>query len=861
MAVDSEELFKSGGNISEINIREEMKRSFIDYAMSVIVSRALPDVRDGLKPVHRRILYAMHDMGMTPEKPYKKCARIVGEVLGKYHPHGDTAVYDSLVRMAQPFSSRYTLVDGHGNFGSLDDGPAAMRYTESKLHKISMQALADIEANTVDFQDNFDGSLKEPKVLPTRIPSLLLNGTTGIAVGMATNIPPHNLTEVMDGVISMIDDPEISFEKMNKIIKGPDFPSGSTIMGTRGIIDAYTKGKGSVTVKGTYVIDEVGSGRNKAMGIIITELPYLVGPEQFITKVADLVRNEKITGISDANDESGRQGMRIVIKVKRDARPEVVVNNLLKHTPLQQNFAINTVALVNGKPKQLGLLEILKEFIEHRVEVVTRRSQFELDKAERRDHILQGLLIALDDIDKIITLIKKAPDTETAREGLIKKFKLTEIQANAILEMQLRRLTGLEREKIEKEHKELVKKIKALKKLLSSRALILEVVKKESEEVKEKFGDERKTKISAAKGEEGSFSAEDLIANEDMVVFLTQQDYIKRIPLKTFERQRRATRGKGGIKTRDEDDLQDFFIASMHNTLLFFTNQGRVYSSKVYDLPEGSRQSKGQALVNLISLKSDETITAVIPVTEFADDLFLNMLTLKGVVKKIRLSEFENVRKTGIIAMGLDKEDSLAWVRMSDGTKTLVLGTACGMVIRYSEDELRPLGRTARGVKAMSLRDEDKLVGFDVVDTDDANLLLITSDGFGKRVKVGEFRVQGRGGLGLIGIKFKTAQSRLASVRVVKPEDEFIIASSNGVIVRQTAGQITQQSRMATGVRVQKLDDGDEVITVSPIVAPDEAIEKKLLTEEDPSLNQVAAAVAAEMPDDMDEPIEEFVDE
>ncbi len=861
MAIEQEKLFKDGGNINDINIREEMKRSFIDYAMSVIVSRALPDVRDGLKPVHRRILFAMHDMGMTPDKPFKKCARIVGEVLGKYHPHGDTAVYDSLVRLAQPFSSRYTLINGHGNFGSLDDGPAAMRYTESKLEKISTSVLADIEAETVDFQDNFDGSLREPIVLPTRVPTLLLNGSTGIAVGMATNIPPHNLTEVLDGVIAMIDDPEIPFEKMNKIIKGPDFPSGSTIIGTQGIKDAYTKGKGSVSVKGTYTIDEVGTGRSKATAIIITELPYLVGPEQFITKVADLVRNEKINGIADANDESGRQGMRIVVKLKRDARPEVVANNLLKQTPLQQNFSINTVALVKGKPKQLGLLEILREFIEHRVEVVTRRSQFELDKAEKKDHILQGLLLALDDIDKVIDLIRKAKDTETAREGLVKKFKLTEIQASAILDMQLRRLTGLEREKIEKEHKELLKKIKALQKLLASRGLILEVIKEETLEVKEKFKDERKTKILAVGGDDGAFSAEDLIANEEMVVFLTTQDYIKRIPLKTFERQRRATRGKGGMKTREEDDLQDFFIASMHNALLFFTNEGRVYCSKVYDLPEGTRQSKGQALVNLIALKPSETITAVVPVKEFREDSFLNMLTLKGTVKKIRLSEFSNVRKTGIIAMALDKEDSLAWVRMSDGSKTLVLGTARGMVIRYSEEELRPLGRTARGVKAMSLRDDDTLVGFDVIDADDANLLMITTDGFGKRVKVSEFRVQGRGGLGLIGIKFKSAQSRLAALTAVKTDDEFIICSSNGVIVRQTAGQITQQSRMATGVRVQKLDDGDEVVTVSPIVAPDEEIEKKLLTEEDPGLNFAAAAVAAELDEELpDDPIEELED-
>lgn len=866
MGIDAQELFKLGGNITEINIREEMKQSFIDYAMSVIVSRALPDVRDGLKPVHRRILFAMHDMGMYPDKPFKKCARIVGEVLGKYHPHGDTAVYDSLVRMAQDFSSRYTVVNGHGNFGSLDDGPAAMRYTEAKLEKLSTDILADIEANTVDFQDNFDGSLKEPKVLPSRVPTLLLNGSTGIAVGMATNIPPHNLTEVMKGVIALIENPEIDFKKMNKIIKGPDFPSGCSIVGRQGVVDAYTKGKGTITQKGTYSISEVGTGRYRAPAIIITELPYLVGPEAFINKIADLVKQEKITGIADANDESGRQGTRIVVKLKKDANPNVILNNLLKHTQLQQNFAVNIVALVNGKPRQLGLLDILKEFIEHRVEVVTRRTQFELDKAEKRAHILEGLILALEDIDAVIKLIKKAKDVEGARESLMKKFKLTEIQANAILEMQLRRLTALEVGKIEKEHKELIKKIKKLKKLLSSRALILDVVKDESEEVIDKYGDERKTQFIEGEVTGGSFDMKDLIADEEMVVFVTAQDYVKRIPLKTFDRQRRATRGKGGIKTRDEDNLQHFFITSMHDTLLFFTNKGVVYSAKVFDIQEGSRQSKGQAIVNLINVKPGETITSVIPVKKFDDHYHLNMLTLKGVVKKIVLSEFASVRKTGIIAMNLDKDDSLGWVRLSDGTKTLVIGTADGMVIRYSEEELRPLGRTARGVKAISLRDGDKLVGFDAVESDneDIDLLLATSDGFGKRTKIGQFRVQGRGGLGLIGIKFKTPHSKLATLRSVNKDDEFIIATQNGVIVRQKANSITTQSRMATGVRLVRLDDGDEVVTVGAIVVPDDAeIDRKLGKQVDDGSDQLKLGDEGAAPEEdlMEDPVEEFVEE
>jgi len=816
------DLFRTGGKINEISIRDEMKQSFIDYAMSVIVSRALPDVRDGLKPVHRRVLYAMHDMGMYPDKPFKKCARIVGEVLGKYHPHGDTAVYDTLVRMAQPFSSRYPTIDGHGNFGSLDDGPAAMRYTEAKLQKVSVDILADIESNTVDFTDNFDGSLKEPKVLPTKIPMLLVNGTTGIAVGMATNIPPHNLTEVMQGLIAMIDKPDISIKDLNKIIKAPDFPSGCSIVGTKGIVDAFTTGKGSITQRGTYKIEEITKGKTSSQtAIIITELPYLVGAESFITKVADLVRDEKITGIADANDESGRDGTRVVIKLKRDANPQVVLNNLLKFTPLQQNFAVNVVALINGKPRQLGIIEILKEFIEFRVEVVTRKAQFDLDKAEARHHILEGLLIAIGDIDKVIKLIKNSANTEEARDGLMSKFKLSEKQAGAILEMQLRRLTGLEQDKLEKEKKELEKTIKALKKLLSSRDLILDEIKKQSQEIIEQYGDQRRTKIVV---DHGDMSMEDLIADEKMAVFVTSQGYIKRIPLITFERQRRATKGKGGIKTRDEDDLEHFFVTSMHDTLLFFTDKGQAYSTKVYDIPEGSRQAKGQALVNFISIRPSDRITAVIPVKVFDEGTYLSMLTKQGTIKKTTLSEFEAVRKSGIIAIGLDSGDKLAWVRISDGTKSFILGTKDGMVIRYSEDEVRPMGRAAKGVKAISLREGDELVGFDIVDSDneDVNLLVVTNDGFGKRVKIGEFRVQGRGGLGLIGTKFKTAKSKLATIRVVGPNDEFIIATANGVVVRQKVSEISFQSRMATGSCVQRLEDNDEVVSVTPIINPDE---------------------------------------
>ncbi|MCH2228306.1 MAG: DNA gyrase subunit A [Candidatus Caenarcaniphilales bacterium] len=815
----AEDSFRNGGKVVDINVQDEMTSSFISYAMSVIVSRAIPDVRDGLKPVHRRILYAMHDMNMYPDKPFKKCARIVGEVLGKYHPHGDTAVYDSLVRMAQPFSSRYTLINGHGNFGSLDDGPAAMRYTEAKLQKLSTRILADIGSETVDFVDNFDGSLQEPDVLPSKVPNLLLNGGTGIAVGMATNIPPHNLVEVMKSIIALIDKPEMELDELMGIIKGPDFPPGCSIIGKKGIREYFETGRGSITQKGTYTIEELAKGRQ---AIVITELPYLVGAEAFVSKVAELVKNEKLTGIADANDESGRQGTRIVIKLKKDANANVISNNLLKFTPLQQNFPVNIVALVKGKPKQLGMLSILREFIEFRAEVVTRKAQYDLKKAEARDHILLGLLKALDNIDDIIALIKAAKSSDDARTGLVEKYELSVEQASAILDMQLRRLTGLEREKIEKEHEELLKLIHDLKTLLASRELILEEVKKQSQEVIDDFGDERKTKLIADQGE---LDITDLIANERMVVFLTTQGYIKRIPLQTFERQRRATKGKGGIKTREEDDLQSLFCTSMHDTLLFFTNRGTVYSAKVFDVIEGSRQHKGQALVNLIQIKPDETITSVIPVSQFSDGTYLTMLTSQGVIKKTGLSDFTSVRKSGIVAINLDDSDELKWVIITDGDKTLVLGTADGMVIRYDESEVRAMGRTARGVKAISLREGDYLVGFDAVCSNNENLdlLVITNDGYGKRVKLSEFRVQGRGGLGLIATKFKSASSKMACITNVEPGQEFMIATSKGLIARQVSENISCQGRMATGVKVQNMDSDDSVISVNKIVEIEES--------------------------------------
>lgn len=803
------------GKVVDIDIKDEMRRSFIDYAMSVIVSRALPDARDGLKPVHRRILFAMNELGLSPDKAFKKCARIVGEVLGKYHPHGDTAVYEALVRLAQPFSSRYKLIDGHGNFGSLDDGPAAMRYTEAKLTGLSMEILSDIDSDTVDFIDNFDGSLKEPVILPSRIPTLLLNGASGIAVGMATNIPPHNLGEVLDGTIALINNPDITIEGLMQHVKGPDFPSGGQILGTTGIKEAFETGKGSVIVRGLATIEEVpsSSGRGMSTAIVITELPYLVGPEMVINKIAELVKNEKLTGIADLNDETGRDGLRVVVKLKRDAMPDVVLNNLYKFTQLQESFSINTLALVNKQPRTLNLKNLLHEFIEHRVEIITRRSKFELNKAEARVHILNGLLIALEHIDAIIKIIRGADDTETAKAGLMKKFELDDIQASAILEMQLRRLTGLERGKIEKENKELNRRIKELKKILAERQLILDIIKEELTEIKTKFADSRKTRITAAAEE---LSATDLIPNERMVVFLTEKGYIKRIPLIKFERQNRATRGKGGIKTREEDNVEHFVIADMHDTLLFFTQGGSVFSAKVYDIVEGSAQHKGQAIFNLISVSQEDKITAIYGTTEFKEDNYFVMLTKFGVVKKISMDNFASVRRSGIVAMNIDEGDKLGWVRRSYGIDHIIIGTYDGMVLRFNEEDLRPLGRTARGVRAINLREGDYVVGFDAFAADSKEqVLLVTTDGFGKRVELEEFRIQNRSGVGLIGTKFKSDNSHLASLNVAKETDEIIIASAQGVVLRSKAVDISCQGRMATGVRLQRLDDDDYVASVT----------------------------------------------
>ena len=811
-----------GERIIPIEVGTEMRKSFIDYAMSVIVSRAIPDVRDGLKPVHRRIIFGMYEQGLSPNERFRKSAKTVGEVMGNYHPHGDSAIYEALVRLAQPQASRYVLIDGHGNFGDLDNPPAAMRYTEAKLTALSMDMLADIDAETVDMRSNFDDSRKEPSVLPTRVPVLLINGSAGIAVGMATNIPPHNLREVIDATIAKIDNPDLDSRGLMQWVKGPDFPSGGQILGTEGIVDAYTTGKGSIPLRGLATIEQIpgSGGRQARMGIVVTSLPYMVGPEAFTKRVADLVKDEKITGISDVNDETDRTGLRVVIELKRDAHPDVVLNNLYKYTQLQQSFPVNTLALVRGGPKTLQLADILQEFIDHRIEVVTRRTTYFLRKAEERAHILEGYLKALENIDKVIKIIRGAQTTEEARTGLMTAFALSEIQANAILEMQLRRLTGLERGKIEKDYAEIQAKISEYKALLADRQLVLDLIKKELGEVRGKHGDERRTEIIGSV--DNDISIKDLTPNEPMAIFITKQDYIKRVPLDTFRRQKRNTRGVSGVKTKDEDDLQHFFTANMHDKLLVFTNRGQIYSVEVLDLPEGSRNARGLPIVNLISIAQDESVTTVIPVTEFREDNYFVMLTKNGSIKKVAMNQFENIRKSGIIAITLEAGDELGWVRTSSGKHDIIVGTSDGMCTRYSEEECRPLGRQARGVRAITLRESDKIVGFDVVEPNpDTCLLLVTTDGFGKRVKLEEFRQQGRGGIGIIGTKFKNSHSKVATLRVVSAGDQVMIATANGIVVRQSTDDISIQGRMATGVRLQQLAEDDTVVSVTSIIEPE----------------------------------------
>ncbi|MBO6257678.1 DNA gyrase subunit A, partial [bacterium] len=771
----------------------------------------------------RRILYAMNELGMTPDKPFKKCARIVGEVLGKYHPHGDSSVYEALVRLAQDFNTRYLVVDGHGNFGSVDgDGAAAMRYTEARMHKITQSMLADIDCETVEFEPNFDGSLQEPSVLPVRLPMLLLNGCAGIAVGMATNVPPHNLSEVVDGTIALIDNPNITVAELMEHIKGPDFPTAATIIGLNDIKQAYETGRGSIKMQAVANFEEIagGGGRQGRTAIVITEIPYQVNKSVLIEKIAELVKDQRINGISDIRDESDREGMRIVIELKRDAKPDVVKNNLFKYTQLSTTFGVNMLALCGKQPRLMNLYEVLSEFVEHRVEIVTRRTIFFLKKAKIRAHILAGLIIALGSIDEVIEIIKKSKTTDDARVALMSRFGLDVDQSNAILEMQLRRLTGLEQDKVKAEYDELVKKIAEYEDILASRQKILDIIKVELLEDKEKYGDERKTQILP---EQGEVTIEDLTPNTPMAVFITHQGYLKRISLDTFERQNRATRGKSGIKTKEDDDIQHFFTAMMHDKVLFFSSKGTVYSLNVYDFPEGGRQAKGLPIVNVLPIDQDERITAVVPVSQFSHELNLIMLTKKGYIKRIELDNFSNIRRNGIIAIGLEENDELCWVKLATARDEIIIGTSCGMAIRFPIEDLRPLGRSARGVTSMKLRTGDEIVGCDIVPRDyDADLLVVTSDGFGKRTKLSEFRSQNRGGIGLIATKFKTSTSKLVALTIVQDSDDIMMVTANGVVTRLNAGSISRQGRPATGVRAQNLVDGDTVVSVNKIVNPDE---------------------------------------
>ena len=841
------------------DLRIEMSLSYLEYAMSVIVGRALPDARDGLKPVHRRILYAMHELGLSADRPFRKCARVVGEVLGKYHPHGDTAVYDALVRMAQDFSMRFPLIAGHGNFGSVDnDPPAAMRYTECRLEALTSDALLqDIESETVDFIDNFDASQQEPTVLPARIPQLLLNGSSGIAVGMATNIPPHNLGELIDGLVALIENPEITDIQLMQYIPGPDFPTGSQILGTTAIKEAYTTGRGSITMRGVANIETIEQrGRPDRDAIIITELPYQTNKAALIEKIAEMVNEKRLEGIADIRDESDRDGMRIVIELKRDAYPRVVLNNLYKQTPLQANFGANMLALVNGEPQILTLKEFLHVFLDFRIEAITRRTRYELRKAEERDHILQGLLIALAHLDEIISLIRHASDAPTAKGELVTTYGLSEAQADAILQMQLRRLTALEADKIRSEHEELQAIIANLQDILARRERILEIIQTEVTQLKQKHATPRRTVISPLEGE---IDERDLIANEKALILLTEQGYIKRMPVNTFEAQSRATRGKAGAKIKEDDNVEHFLTCCDHDSILFFSQRGVVYCLKAYQIPVGSRTSRGTPIVQMLPIPKEEKITSIVPVDEFSSDEYLVMLTKGGNIKKTELAAFSNIRANGLIAISLEEGDQLRWVRRARVEDSVIIGSRQGMAIHFrcTHEQLRPLGRATRGVKSMKLRKGDELVGMDILpaailatlDTDtEAEIeeieteeieneestevptngstgpwaLVITMGGYGKRVPVAQFRLQNRAGQGLTATKFKNRKikDQLATLHIVNSDDEIMMVTSRGIIIRQAVNAISIQSRSATGVRVQRLDE-DDVITGVAIVPPD----------------------------------------
>lgn len=802
--------------IIPVALEEEMKSSYIDYSMSVIVSRALPDVRDGLKPVHRRVLFGMHELGVAHNKAYKKSARIVGEVLGKYHPHGDTAVYDSMVRMVQEFSLRYPLVDGQGNFGSVDgDSPAAMRYTEARLARIAEEMLRDLDKNTVDFVSNFDDSLQEPIVMPSYLPNLLVNGSSGIAVGMATNIPPHNIVEVIDGIIAFIKKPDITSEKLMKYITAPDFPTGGIIYGYEGVKSAYTTGRGIIKIRAKANIE---TQKNNRESIIVTELPYQVNKANLIEKIADLVHAGKLNDISNLRDESDRDGMRVVIELKRDAQPAVVLNQLFKHTQMQNTFGVIMLALVNGAPKVLELKEVIKHFVDHRMDVLIRRTKYDLDAAERRAHILEGYIIALDNIDAVIQTIKKSKDTETAKANLMKKFKLSEIQAKAILDMRLQRLTGLERQKIEDEYKETIKFIELMKSILNSEEKRYLIIKDELLAIKERYGDARRTEVIK---EFEEFSLEDTIAEEDVVVTISHTGYIKRFPVSGYRKQGRGGKGVIGGGTKDEDFIEHMFIASTHHYILIFTDKGKCYWLKVHEVPEGGRTSRGRSILNLIQKEKDENISAFVAVKEFSDDQYLIMATQLGTIKKTVLSAYGNVRKGGINAINLVKGDNLIAVKLTDGNNDIVLGTRNGFAIRFNEKDVREMGRTATGVRGVKLGKGDIVVGL-VVLKRKATIMVVTEKGYGKRSDMNDYRTTHRGGKGVITVKTSDKVGKMISLMEVLDGDELVIITSQGMVIRQGITEIRVMGRNTQGVRVIRLKEGDKIADISKVIPEEE---------------------------------------
>lgn len=806
-----------------------MRSSFLDYAMSVIVSRALPDVRDGLKPVHRRILYAMHDLGMHSDKPYKKSARIVGDVIGKYHPHGDSAVYETMVRMAQDFNYRYMLVDGHGNFGSVDgDAAAAMRYTESRMSKISMELLRDINKDTIDYQDNYDGEEREPVVLPARFPNLLVNGTTGIAVGMATNIPPHQLGEIIDGVLALSQEPDITIQELMEIIPGPDFPTAGMILGRSGIRKAYETGRGSITLRAKVDIETKSNGKET---IIVHEIPYQVNKARLIEKIAELVRDKKVDGITDLRDESDRNGMRIVIEVRKDANASVILNNLYKLTALQTSFGINMLALVDGQPKVLNLKQCLKYYLDHQQVVIRRRTEFELRKAQARAHILEGLRIALDHLDEVISLIRSSQTTEIAREGLMTQFELSDKQAQAILDMRLQRLTGLEREKIEDEYQSLVKLIAELEAILADEEKVLEIIREELTEIKERFNDERRTEIVSGGIEQ--IEDEDLIPRENIVITLTHNGYVKRLPVSTYRAQKRGGRGIQGMGTNEDDFVEHLITTSTHNTLLFFTNKGKVYRAKGYEIPEFSRTAKGIPIINLLGINKDEWVNAVIPVEEFVDEWFLFFTTKEGISKRSPLTSFGNIRNNGLIALNLREGDELISVRLTDGSKEIIIGTKNGQLIRFPETDVRSMGRTATGVKGISLDSDDEVVGMEVLE-ENSEILMVTKKGYGKRTPEMEYRVQGRGGKGIKTGNITDKNGTIVAVKVVTGEEDIMLITTGGVLIRMAVGDISTMGRNTQGVRLIRINDneGEYVATVAKVEKEEEKLEEALAEEE-----------------------------